>query len=144
MLGQLTRIMNLPGDKIINHPSLLINVLDHQHRILFWNKKCEEFFGIKEEDALGERLEVLLPNSKNNPKMVRLNEALSGKPVFITDDKYDNKNYYTQIILPLKNQKGDVVAVVNIVRFILSEEPILNFKISKSSYITSGGSRLHI
>jgi PAS domain-containing protein len=53
MLGQLTRIMNLTEDRIINHPALLVNVLDHQHRILFWNKKCEEFFGIKEEEALG-------------------------------------------------------------------------------------------
>ena len=139
MLGQLIRILNLPEDRIINHPALLVNVLDHQHRILFWNKKCEEFFGIKEEEALGKRLEVLIPNSNNNPKMGRLNEALSGKPVFITDDKYDNKDYYTQIVLPIKNQKGDVVAAVNIVRFILSEGPVLNFKISKNACITIGG-----
>ena len=139
MLGQLIRILNLPEDRIINHPALLVNVLDHQHRILFWNKKCEDFFGIKEEEALGKRLEVLLPNSNNNPKMGRLSEALSGKPVFITDDKYDNKDYYTQIVLPLKNQKGDVVAAVNIVRFILSEGPVLNFKIGKNSCITIGG-----
>jgi len=139
MLGQLTRIMNLPEDRIINHPSLLVNVLDHQHRILFWNKKCEEFFDIKEEEALGKRLEVLIPNIYDNPKMVRLNEALSGKHVFITDDKYDNKNYYTQIVLPLKNQKGEIVAAANIVRFIHSEEPALNFEPGKNSCITIGG-----
>jgi PAS domain-containing protein len=139
MLGQLTRIMNLPEDRIINHPSLLINVLDHQHRILFWNKKCEEFFDIKEEQALGNLLEVLIPNIYDNPKMVRLNEALSGKQVFITDDKYDNKNYYTQIVLPLKNQKGEVVAAVNIVRFIHCEEPTLNSEPGKNSCITIGG-----
>jgi len=139
MLGQLTRIMNLPEDKIINHPSLLVNVLDHQHRVLFWNKKCEEFFDIKEEEALGKRLEVLIPNTNDNPKMVRLSEALSGKQVFITDDKYDNKNYYTQIVLPLKNQKGEVVAAVNIVRFIHSEGPVLNLELSKNSYIAIGG-----
>ena len=144
MMGQLTRIMNLPEDQIINHPDLLINVLDHEHLILFWNKKCEEFFGIKEEQALGKRLEVLLPNSNNNPKMVRLNEAFSGKQVFITDDQYDSKNYYTQILLPLKNQKGDVTAVVNIVRFIFVEEPVLNSKMSKNSHITTEGGRLHI
>jgi len=117
MLGKIMRIMNLTEDEIINHPNLLVNVIDQQHRILFWNKKCEEFFGIQGQEALGKLLEELLPYTGGNKKMARLDEALSGKEVFITDDKFDTKDYYyTQLVLPLMNQNGKVVAAVNIVR----------------------------
>ncbi len=140
MLGKLTRIMNLSEEEIINHPALLVNVFDHQHRALFWNKKCEEFFGIKEEEALGKRLEDMLPHTRESTKMARLDEALSGKPVFITDDKYDNKDYYyTQVVLPLKNQKEEVVAAVNIVRFVLSPTPVVEHENFKKICITVFG-----
>lgn len=131
MLGKLTRIMNLTEDEIINHPGLLVNVFDHMHRVLFWNKKCEEFFGIKSEEALGKTLEDLLPETRNNKKMIRLDEALSGKEIFITDDKHDTRQlYYTQIVLPLKNQNGKVVAAANIVRFIPDTNAIGKHKLT--------------
>jgi len=134
MLGKLTRIMNLSEDEIINHRDLLINVLDHEHRILFWNIKCEDFFGIKEEEALGKRIEDLLPHTRNYDKMARLDEALSGKHVFITDDKYDTKDcYYTQIIFPLKNHKEEVIAAVNIVRLTPSTKTVISQKVNETS-----------
>jgi len=140
MLGKLKRIMNLSGDEIINHPALLVNVFDHQHHVLFWNKKCEEFFGIKEEEALGKRFDDLLPDPQNNQRMARLDEALSGKYIFITDDKYDYKNYYfTQLVLPLKNQKEEVIAAVNIVRFIQSAAPVLQQQDRINIYVSVVG-----
>lgn len=117
MLPYLTRLMNLTEDEIRYHPQLLVNAFDHQHRVLFWNYHCEQLFGIKEEDALGKKLEDLLPYVSNNQKMVYLEKALSGESVYIEEDRYEKKTgRYTQIILPLKNSQGKVVAAVNIVR----------------------------
>ena len=132
--------MNLSEDEIIKHRDLLINVFDRQHHILFWNKKCEDFFSIKEEDALGKRIEELLPHTRNYDKMARLDEALSGKHVFITDDKYDTKDYYyTQIIFPLKNHKEEVIAAVNIVRLMPCTESVVNQKLNETSQLSFAG-----
>jgi len=124
MLPHITRLMNLTEDEIKNHPKLLVNAFDHEHRILFWNAHCETFFGIKEQNALGKKLEDLVPNARHSNKMIYLEKALSGESVYIDNDKYEKGNgYYTQIVLPLKNNRGEVVAAVNIVRNLPTPEP---------------------
>jgi len=98
------------------HERLLVNAFDKEHRILFWNKKCEIMFGIREEEALGEILEDLLPWTRGHEKMIYLHNALSGQPVYVADDKFDlNNNYYDQVVLPLKDNSGNVFAALNIV-----------------------------
>jgi PAS domain S-box-containing protein len=44
-------------EEMLEHSSLLINALDQEHRILFWNKKSEEYFGVSKEKAIGKKLE---------------------------------------------------------------------------------------
>jgi hypothetical protein len=45
-----------------------------------------------------------------------LETALAGKTVFVSLDKYDKRNaHYTQMVIPLKNNEGAVVAALNIV-----------------------------
>ena len=117
MLRYITRLLNMTEEEIINHPNLLVNVLDHDHYVLFWNKQCEQLFGIKEEEALGRRLEDILPSSRTNQKMSRLQNALSGETVYIEDDIMDSKDYYySQVLIPIRNSNGKVIAAVNIVR----------------------------
>ena len=102
---------------MIYHPELLINALDEEHRVLFWNKKCEEYFGIRDDHAMGRILEELIPATRNNPNMRHLDTALSGKTVFVAKNKYDRKNaHYSQILLPVTDGGGKVVAAINIVR----------------------------
>lgn len=122
MLAELSRLMNLTEEEITNHPRYLVNVFDPEHRILFWNKQCETFFGINEQKALGKMLEDVIPSTRSNSKMIRLEEALSGKDVYVADDKFDNCDcYYSQLVLPLKNESGKVIAAVNIVK--IPEKP---------------------
>jgi PAS domain S-box-containing protein len=117
--------VNLTEDEIRNHPELLVNAFDHEHRVLFWNSHCEKMFGIKEEEALGKKLEDIVPQTRDNYKMKYLKKALSGEPVYIDNDQYEKRNgHYTQIVLPLKNNSGKVVAAVNIVRALPTTEPI--------------------
>ena len=109
----------LSEEEVIHHPELLINALDKEHRVLFWNKKCEEYFGISDDHAIGKILEELIPSTRNHPKMKYLETALSGKTVFVAKNKYDRKNaHYSQILLPLKDGAGKVLAAINFVRTI--------------------------
>lgn len=116
MLKDIAALLNMNEDEIRDHPHLLINVFDREHRVLFWNQRCEKYFGIREEEALGKTLEDLIPYTRNNKKMVYLEKALSGRPVYIADDRYDKQNgVYDQVVLPLKDEEGEVFAAVNIV-----------------------------
>jgi PAS domain S-box-containing protein len=117
MLQQyITGIMGMTIEEIRFHSRLLVNAFDQQHRVLFWNKKCEALFGISEEAALGRQLEDLLPWTRHHEKIIYLNNALRGEPIYIADDKYDiNNNYYDQVVLPLKDNNGDIFAALNIV-----------------------------
>lgn len=110
-------ILNISADSLKHNTSILINAFDQNHRILFWNKKCEHYFGIEEKDALGKRLEDIIPYTLNNKKMIYLERALAGEQVYNMNDRYDKKEgRYDQIVLPLKNECGEVEAVVNIVK----------------------------
>jgi len=134
MIEQIAQIMNMTGEEVLNHPTFLVNAFDAEHRILFWNKKCERYFSISADEALGQVLEDLIPHCRNNPKMKLLAKALSGKTVFVPHEKYDKTNtHYTQIVLPLKNNAGDVIAAVNIV----SDVPVpLSERVKKLRLLT--------
>lgn len=116
LVQYITGIMGMTEDEIRHHERLLVNAFDQEHRVLFWNKKCEKLFGISEEEAVGEILEDLLPWIRGHDKMIYLHNALSGQPVYVADDKYENtNNYYDQVVLPLKDMSGTVFAALNIV-----------------------------
>jgi PAS domain-containing protein len=116
LLRYITEIMDMTEDEIRFHRRLLVNVFDQEHRVLFWNKKCEMVFNIGEQEALGKRLEELLPWTQGHDKMAYLHNALLGQPVYVADEKYEQtENYYDQVVLPLKDIKGKVFAALNIV-----------------------------
>lgn len=116
MLKDIAALMNMTEEEIKTHPHLLVNAFDHQHRVLFWNKQCESFFGISQDKALGKILEDIVPYSRDNKKMEHLEKALSGHPVYLANETYDNKKgFYDQVVLPLKDVDGNVIAAVNIV-----------------------------
>jgi PAS domain S-box-containing protein len=117
MVSQITQILHLSEEEIRDHSKLLVNAFDDQHRIWFWNKQCEKYFGIAEEDALGQILEDMLPNIRTNPKLDYMNRALSGECIYDADGRFQNNDLsYTQLVLPLKNKKGAIIGIVNIVR----------------------------
>ena len=116
LLRYITEIMGMTEDEIRFHQRLLVNVFDQDHRVLFWNKKCEMLFNICEQEALGKRLEEILPWTQGHDKMAYLHNALSGHPVYVADEKYEQSdNYYDQVVLPLKDIRGHVFAALNIV-----------------------------
>jgi PAS domain S-box-containing protein len=116
MLKNIAAVLNMTEDEIRNHPHLLVNAFDQEHRVLFWNQRCEDYFGVSAEEVMGKKLEELFPSIGSNEKMNHLERALSGFPVYIADDKYDRKEgYYDQVVLPLKDADGKVFAAMNVV-----------------------------
>lgn len=98
-----------------NHTEVLINAFDQEHKIVFWNKKAENYFGIAKEAAMGNRLEEVVEHAANNSKLKYLASALRGNPVHIARDKYDKRAaYYEQWLLPVQ-ENGTVIAALNIV-----------------------------
>jgi PAS domain S-box-containing protein len=122
MLGRITTIMNMTEEEIKNHPHLLVNVIDQEYRVLFWNRQCEKHFGIGEAEALGKTLEDLIPGIMENEKTSHLRKALSGQPVYLVNVKYDNKaGSYDQVVIPVKKDNNTVFAVLNIIIDLLSD-----------------------
>lgn len=118
MLEYITSHLSLSLEEIRDHPEWLINAFDHNHQILLWNKKCEDFFKIDEASALGRKLEDILPYTKGNEKMVYLQRALSGIPIHILNDRFSNrKEIYEQRLIPIRDQQNKVIAALNIVSF---------------------------
>jgi PAS domain S-box-containing protein len=136
MVSQITQILHLSEEEIRDHPKLLVNAFDHQHRVWFWNKECEKYFGIAEEHALGRTLEDLFPNFCTNPKLDYMKRALSGECIYDADGRFQkNDLFYTQLVLPIKNKDGAIIGIVNIVR--PSSDSTPRVKESKTQYLLS-------
>ena len=84
---------------------ILINAFDREHRIVFWNKKAEQYFHIVREEAIGKKLEDIVGYVKQSDKRKHLVRALSGIPIYVANDKYDKRNqHYEQWVLPIKKE----------------------------------------
>jgi PAS domain S-box-containing protein len=111
----------------IKHPELdlenfekenyLVSALDHEMRILYWNKGCEQQFGVSREDALAREVHELLPHVKGDPRLQMVQRALQGQKVHILKEKYSGYwGHYEQQLIPLKDAAGSVFAVLNVAR----------------------------
>jgi PAS domain S-box-containing protein len=63
-------------DTVLEASEEIITIADHQHKVLYWNKKAETFYGIKKKDILGHDLKSFFPT------LVLTKVLASGKPVF--------------------------------------------------------------
>ncbi len=95
----------------------IINAFDQDLRIIFWNKKCEAYFGLCKEQAIGQKFEDLFPHYKYDEWLCDLKRALNGIEMHNLNRKYDRTNkYYEQRIIPVKDNTGHVIAVLNLVQ----------------------------
>ena len=112
----LARTFGLSLEEMQQHPSLIINAFDREHTILFWNDRCASHFGIRAEDAIGKKLEEVLPWVRTDEKLRYIDRALMGKTMQVIKVPFRMKNgYYEQRILPVTDGQGNVVAALNVV-----------------------------
>ena len=111
-----SELTGLSLEEMQHHPTLIINAFDREHNVLFWNDLCARHFGIPSEEAIGKKLEEILPWTKTDEKLLYIDRALMGKPLQVMRVPYRLKpGYYEQRVFPVKDNKGNVFAALNLV-----------------------------
>lgn len=112
-----SRYLPYTSDEMLSHQTLLINAIDEQHKIIFWNIQCEKHFGISKEQALGKRLEEIFPEVNDTEQMDRIKRAFAGREVMLFRQPYKRRyGFFDQQLIPLKDEDGKVVALLNVVK----------------------------
>lgn len=97
-------------------------VTDDNNYIIRWNRRSEEVFGIKKEKALGQNLFDLFPQLKIPEFTDHLFRALRGEVVRIHEFQGFLGFGYAEVLLnPIKDESGELVAVLHIIRNITRE-----------------------
>ena len=94
-----------------------ITIFDKSERLLLWNKKTEEATGLKREDVIGKTIREVFPGIVDQPEFLEAQEkAMAGEYVYIPAMRgLYAKNYHQWFYVPLKDEKGETYAVLNIV-----------------------------
>jgi PAS domain S-box-containing protein len=101
------------AEVILDASLVLIIVFDTDTKIMAFNKKCEEEFGLKKEAVIGKRFDEVFPIIKESASYANMLKALQGEVVYMEEYKsYVTGNYYESYMLPLKNEQGEIYAVL--------------------------------
>jgi PAS domain S-box-containing protein len=104
---------------IIDNSPALILVKDTQHRYLLVNRRWEELFGVRADQAVGRTSEEVLPASRR-PEHREIDErvAENGEPyeamMVIPEPDGEDERTFLMVKFPLRDVEGDVSAVVTI------------------------------
>jgi PAS domain S-box-containing protein len=80
---------------------------------LYWNKKSEEYYGLKKEQVIGKNILEIFPRLLNDPSYNEFRRAMRGETVHITESGSPEHGYYYETYLvPVKNERGEVTAVL--------------------------------
>ena len=106
-----------------------IIVMDRNMNYLIWNKRCEEFYGLKKEQVIGKNILEVFPGSFNEPAYTDFKKALKGETVYIPADEETPEAYHHEVYLvPVKNETGEVIAVLWILHDLTKEMQLLKQK----------------
>ena len=110
-------VIGLSVEEMQKHPTLIINAFDRSHVVIFWNDQCAAHFNISQQNAIGKRLEEILPWVKSDEKLAHIDRALLGTNLRVLNVPYrKKKGFYDQQVLSIRNEKGAVVAALNVVQ----------------------------
>jgi PAS domain S-box-containing protein len=93
-----------------------VMALDTDLAIIAWNKKNEEVTGIAREDVIGSKFYDVFPQASQHRGVANaLNNSLAGRTVYLPayEGSYDG-GYYENHFLPLRNDEGSVIGIMNI------------------------------
>ena len=90
-----------------------IIALDSNMNYLVWNKKCEEYYGLKKQQVLGKNVLEVFPSTKDTPTYEQFKRALRGETIHIPANMDAGKEHYHEIyLLPVKNETNEIIAVL--------------------------------
>lgn len=92
-----------------------IIAIDRNLNYIVWNKKCEEYYGLRKEHVIGKNVLEVFPDTRNNPSYDQLRRVLKGETIYFSSDKSDKNeetDYHEVYLIPVKNQKGEISAIL--------------------------------
>lgn len=108
-LEERTKIAETVIDSIQN----MISVFDKDLNIIHINREVEKRHKEKREHVLGKNVLEAYPFLKGTERLNDLHKALNGESLFYENIPYlDGKGYHNNMILPLKDHKGDIFGVL--------------------------------
>ena len=87
-----------------------IIALDRNMNYAIWNKKCEEYYGLKKEQVIGKNVLEVFPTAHNTPAYEHFRRVLKGETVHIPASSEGSK--HEVYLLPVKNEKDDIHAIL--------------------------------
>ncbi|MFD2761505.1 sigma-54 interaction domain-containing protein [Lentibacillus juripiscarius] len=97
-------------EKIVNHSSDEIFVLDADKRIVFVNQKCEEHYGVKPGDVVGKNNAELVEKGYWTPSLVDI-VFEKKQPITIQQSTFIKSELITTAV-PILNRENDIELVV--------------------------------
>jgi len=102
----------------VNQSIDCISMYDQDLVIMKWNRACEKRFRIESSHAVRKNLLDLFPHIKNDYRVACLRDSVKlGKSFYFPGLPFEfSEGYYTQLIMPLKDQFDLVWGTINIIR----------------------------
>ena len=118
---QLTKRLHVIENLVENTIDRII-VLDENLNFLIWNKKCEEHYQISKEQVIRKNVLEIFPTFKKDKAYENCKLALSGQSIYVAADETTiDTGYFEQYVVPLRDEKEKVYAVLWIVHDLTKE-----------------------
>ncbi|MBO9683302.1 MAG: PAS domain-containing protein, partial [Flavisolibacter sp.] len=99
-----------------------IIVLDRFMNYLYWNRKAEEYYAINKERVLGKNILEIFPSFRNHVSYGEFRKVLKGETIYLpATQNGESEEYFETYLTPIKDETGDVTAVLWIVHDLSSE-----------------------
>lgn len=106
-------------EEMLNDASIdRIFAIDTEWKIVTWNKTSENITGITKQEVLGKQLLDVFPQLEQDPDISQAFQlAIDGKKSFLPPKSgVFNRNSYENHFIPLADEDGNVIGVMNIMR----------------------------
>jgi len=119
-LNFIERLLEASIDRII--------VLDKNMNYIYWNKKSEDYYGLKKADVVGRNILEIFPAFISDPNYNEFKRALQGETVHIPGkaDPILLKGYFETYLIPLKDDREDISGILWIVHNLTKEFTLLS------------------
>lgn len=119
---------NLHLQLIEQAPDALI-FANHEGKIELWNSRAEELFGHTKKEALGQSLDLIIPENLRKAHWQGFHRSLQtgttkyhGKTLLTKSMKKDGSKIYLNLTFSMiKNQSGDVIGALAFIRDVSEE-----------------------
>lgn len=104
-LGFIENLVESSVDRII--------AMDRDLNYMVWNKKCEEYYGLRKDQVIGKNVLEVFPDTQNTPSYEQFRKVLNGQTIHIPAAKENGvENYHEVYLIPVKNKNEEITAIL--------------------------------